>query len=148
MHTIRSASKQGPKLIPLDLELEKIVHEKKKQKIISRQSPSKMDLGDDVRNDPPRQQVLQNPQNGQRTIQDFISPNVQGDQTPIVRPTVPANNFKIKLAMIQMIQNSPFNRLPQEDPFSHMSRFLEYYSTFKMNGVQPDTIRLILFHFP
>ena len=64
-----------------------------------------------------------------------MSSNVQGDQTPIVRPAVAANNFEIKPAMIQMIQNSPFNGLPHEDPFGHMSRFLEYCSTFKMNGV-------------
>ena len=122
-------------MIPLNLELEKIVHGKKKQTIISRQSPNKMDLGDD-RNEPLRQPVLQNPQNGQRTMRDFMSPNVQGDQTPIVRPTVAANNFEIKPAIIQMIQNSPFNGLLHEDPFGHMSRFLEYCSTFKMDGVQ------------
>ena len=67
MHTL-SASKQGLKLIPLDLELEKTAREKKKQTVISRQSPSKMDLGDDANNDPPRQQVFHNPQNGQRTM--------------------------------------------------------------------------------
>ena len=102
MHNTRSASKQGLELIPLDLELEKTVRKKKKQIIISRQSPSKMDLGDD-RNEPLRQPVLQNPQNGQRTIRDFISPNVQGDQTPIIKLVVATNNIKIKLAMIQMI---------------------------------------------
>ena len=80
-------------------------------------------------------------------MQDFVSPNMQGDQTPIMRPAVAANNFEIKPAMIQMIQNSPFHGLPHEDPFGHMSRFLEYCSTFKMNGVQPDAIRLILFPF-
>ena len=58
-----------------------------------------MVLGDD-RNDPSRQQVLKNPQNGQRTMRDFVSPNVQGDQTPIVRPAVAANNFEIKPAII------------------------------------------------
>ena len=61
-----------------------------------------MDVGDDW-NEPLRQTVLQDPQNGQRTMRDFVSPNVQGDQTPIVRPAVATNNFKIKLAMIQMI---------------------------------------------
>ena len=60
MHITRSASKQGLELIPLDLELENRVHEKKKQTIIFRQSPSKIDLGDDSRNDLSRQQVLQN----------------------------------------------------------------------------------------
>ena len=66
MHT-QSANKQGLELIPLDLELEKIVREKKRQTVISKHSPSKMDVRD-LENDPPRQQVLQNPRNGQRTI--------------------------------------------------------------------------------
>ena len=72
---------------------------------------------------------------------------MQGDQTPIVRSAVVVNDFKIKSVMIQMIQNSPFNGLLYEDPFGHMSRFLEYCSTFKINGVQPDVIWLILFPF-
>ena len=89
-------------MIPLDLELEKTVREKKKQTVISKYSPSKIEARD-LENDPPRQQVLQNPQNGQRTMRDFVRPNVQGDQTLIVRLAVEANNFEIKLAMIQMI---------------------------------------------
>ena len=127
MHNTRSASKQGLELIPLNLELEKIVREKKRQTVISKHSPSKIDAKD-LENDPPRQQVLQNPQNGQKTMRDFVSSNVQGDQTPIVRSAIAANNFEIKPAMIQMIQNSPFNGLPHEDRFGHMSRFLEYCS--------------------
>ena len=75
MHNTMSTSKQGLELIPLNLELEKTTREKKKQTVISRQSPSKMDLGDD-RNESLRQPVLQNPQNGQRTIRDFVSLNV------------------------------------------------------------------------
>ena len=59
----QSASKQGLELMPVDLELEKTVREKKKQTIISRQSPTKMDTRN-LENDPPRQQFFQNPQNG------------------------------------------------------------------------------------
>ena len=76
-----------------------------------------------------------------------MSPNVQGDQTLILRPMVAANNFKIKPAMIPMIQNLQFSGLLHEDPIGHMTRFLEYCSTFKMNGVQPEAIQLILFPF-
>ena len=99
--------------------------------------------GEEERNQPP----AQNGQNGKRTLRDYVSPNVQSDQNPIVRPTVVANNFEIKPAMIQMIQNSQFSGLPYEDPIGHITRFLEYCSTFKMNGVQPEAIRLILFPF-
>ena len=80
-------------------------------------------------------------------MRDFISPRKQGDQNPIMRPAVVANNFEIKPSMIQMIQNSQFNDLSHEDPIGHITRFLEYCSSFKMNGVQPDAIRLILLPF-
>ena len=58
-----------------------------------------MNEGEEERNQPPAQ-------NGQRTMRDYVSPNVQSDQNPIMRQVVAANNFKIKPAMIQMIQNS------------------------------------------
>ena len=57
----------------------------------------------DLENNPLRQQVPQNPQNVKRTMRDFVSPNVQGDQTPIVRLAVAVNNFEITPAIIQMI---------------------------------------------
>ena len=96
MHTTRSATKQGVPLIPLDLELERAVQRRR------RQHRNNMNGGEEERNQPP----TQNGQNGQRTMRDYVSPNVQSDQNPIVRPMVAANNFEIKPAMIQMIQNS------------------------------------------
>ena len=85
--------------------------------------------------------------NGQRTMRDFVSPNIQSNQNLIVSPVVAANNFEIKPAMIQMIQNSQFSGLPHDDPIDHMTRFLEYCSTFKMNEVKPEAVQLILFPF-
>ena len=73
-------------------------------------------------------------------MRDYVSLNVQGNQNLIVRQEVAANNFEIKPAMIQMIQNSQFSSFPHEDPIGHMTRFLEYCSTFKMNGVQLEAI--------
>ena len=65
-----------------------------------------MNGGKDERNPPSRKQAPLQGQNGQRTMRDYVSVNVQSDQNPIVRPTVAANNFEIKPAMIQIIQNS------------------------------------------
>ena len=47
-----------------------------------------------------KQPPAQNGQNGQRTMRDYVSPNVQSNQNPIVRPVVAANKFEIKPAMI------------------------------------------------
>ena len=97
MHTTRSETKQEVPLIPFDLELERAVRRR------MRQHRDRINGGKDERNPPPRQQQGQN---GQITMRDYVSPNVQSDQNPIVRPVVAANNFEIKPAMIQMIQNS------------------------------------------
>ena len=88
MHTTRGARRQGAQLIPLDLELERTVHRRRRQR--RRQNRDKMNEGEEV---PQNAQNGQNGQNGQRTMRDFVSPNVQGDQTPIVRPAVAVNNF-------------------------------------------------------
>ena len=61
-----------------------------------------MNEGEDETNLPPRQQAAENGQNGKRTMRDYVSPNVQGNQNPIVRLAIIANNFEIKPAMIQM----------------------------------------------
>ena len=96
MRTTRSASKQGVPLIPLDLELERAIQRRRKQ------HRNRMNGGKEEKNQPP----AQNGQNGQRTMRDYVNPNVQSDQNSIVKPVVIANNFEIKPAMIQMIQNS------------------------------------------
>lgn len=40
----------------------------------------------------------------QRTLREFTLPNTTGSQTSIGRPTVNANKFEIKPALIQMVQ--------------------------------------------
>ena len=90
MHTTHSVTKQGVPLISLDLELERAVQRRR------RQHKNMMNEGKKERNQP----STQNGQNGQRTMREYVSPNVQSDQNPIVRPVVATNNFEIKLGMI------------------------------------------------
>ena len=82
-----------------------------------------------------------------RTMRECLNSNMQQDQNPIVPPTIAANNFEIKPAMIQMIQSSQFHGLPSEDPIAHMHRFMDYCGTLRMNGVSLEAIRLIQFPF-
>ena len=56
-----------------------------------------------------REQRLREDQQGdmadhQMTLSDYAMPNIDGSRTSIVRPAVNANNFKIKLGLIQMVQ--------------------------------------------
>ena len=57
------------------------------------------------------------------------------------------NNFKIKPSIIQMVQNNHFGGLQGEDPYAHILTFLNVCTTFKINGVTDDAIRLRLFPF-
>ncbi|KAL5578547.1 hypothetical protein UlMin_020246 [Ulmus minor] len=81
-----------------------------------------------------------------RALKDYSIPSV--GISSIQRPPIQANNFEIKPAIIQMIQNSvQFGGLPNDDPNLHIANFLEICDTLKHNGVTDDAVRLRLFPF-
>ncbi|XP_019052129.1 PREDICTED: uncharacterized protein LOC109114250 [Nelumbo nucifera] len=83
-----------------------------------------------------------------RTMMDYAKPTLTEAASSIVRPAIAANNFEIKPAIIQMIQNTvQFCGMAHEDPNSHIANFLEICDTFKHNGVSDDAVRLRLFSF-
>ena len=82
-----------------------------------------------------------------RTLHDFVTLGVQGMASTIARPTMDANNFELKPALISMLQQSQFGGTPLEDPNLHLSVSLEVFNTLKLNKVSSDAIRLRLFPF-
>jgi len=58
-----------------------------------------------------------------RTLKDFVTLGVQGIGSSITRPNVKANNFKLKPALISMVQQSQFGGIPLEDLNLHLSTF-------------------------
>ncbi|KAG8491555.1 hypothetical protein CXB51_014801 [Gossypium anomalum] len=83
-----------------------------------------------------------------RTMYDYTKPNLTGTESSIVRPAIATNNFELKPNTIQMIQQFVhFDGLQDEDPNAHLANFLEFYDTFKINGISDDAIRLRLFPF-
>ena len=87
-------------------------------------------------------------QREERTLLDFAMLGLDGTRQSIIRPTINANNFKIKPALLQMIQSSvQFYGLANEDPNAHIANFLKICDTFKYNRVSDDAIRLRLFPF-
>jgi hypothetical protein len=82
-----------------------------------------------------------------KLLKDFVVPNATSIRTSIVAPVVGANNFELKPTLINMVQQHPFNGLPNEDSNLHLSIFLKICNTLKVNGVTDDAIRLKLFPF-
>ena len=50
------------------------------------------------------------------TIEDFSWPIIQEEYSAIRQPTVDANNFELKPALITMVQQHQFTGHPTEDP--------------------------------
>ncbi|GKV31349.1 hypothetical protein SLEP1_g40045 [Rubroshorea leprosula] len=87
-------------------------------------------------------------QNNARTLGSYATPSLEGIASSIRRLAIQANNFEIKPAIIQMIQQIvQFSGLPNENPYLHIASFLEIYDTFKANGVSNESVRLTLFPF-
>ncbi|XP_073275411.1 uncharacterized protein [Primulina huaijiensis] len=79
---------------------------------------------------------------------EYAQPSLDGARPSIVRPTVKANQFEIKPAIIQMIQNTvQFGGNALDDPNTHIPDFLEICDTFKFNRVSDDPVILHLFPF-
>jgi hypothetical protein len=82
----------------------------------------------------------------ERTIREFSAHSKTNVPTgPNV--TVGDGNFELKLALINMVQASPFSDKPDEDANTHLQHFLEVCRTFTIRGVRDDAIRLCLFLF-
>ena len=91
--------------------------------------------------------VMAEGEDNQRTLRDYFKPVVQDNYSGIQRQTVNANNFELKPALVNMVQQNQYGGLPSEDPNVHLAIFLEVCDTVKYNGVDQGVIRLKLFPF-
>ena len=82
------------------------------------------------------------------TMEDFWRPIIQEEYSAIRQPTVDANNFELKPALITMVQQHQFTGHPTEGPNEHLGRFLRMENIVKLNGVRTEVIKLHLFPFP
>ncbi|KAL0284639.1 UNVERIFIED_CONTAM: hypothetical protein Sradi_7191600 [Sesamum radiatum] len=62
----------------------------------------------------------------EKPMMDYPFPTTDGMISSIALPTIQANNFEIKLFIIQNIRSSvQFSGLPEEDPNKHLSNFFK-----------------------
>jgi hypothetical protein len=83
---------------------------------------------------------------GQKCINDFSVPSSSSVRTGS-ETNVGDGSFKLKLALINMVQQSPFCGKASEDANAHLQHFLEICSTFTTRGVTQDAVHLRLFPF-
>lgn len=82
-----------------------------------------------------------------RALRDYAMPSVIGNTSSIRWPAIQANNFEIKPTIIQMIQHSvQFCGLPNDDPNTHITNFLEICDTFRQNGVSNNVTDFVSSH--
>jgi hypothetical protein len=81
-----------------------------------------------------------------RCINDFSALSSDNVRTGPER-NIRDGSFKLKLALINMVQQSPFYGKASEDANTHLQHFLEICSTFTIRGVTQDVVHLCLFPF-
>ena len=80
-------------------------------------------------------------------MEDFWRPSIINEYSIVRQPPIEANNFEWMSTLITIVQQHQFIGHPSEDPNEHLGRFLRKSNTVKLNGVNPNVIRLQLFPF-
>ena len=80
-------------------------------------------------------------------MEEFWRPIIQEEYLVVRQPSIEANNFELKPALITMVQHHQFTSHPSEDPNEHLRRFMRMENTVNLNGVRLDVIKLQLFPF-
>ncbi|XP_022855423.1 uncharacterized protein LOC111376682 [Olea europaea var. sylvestris] len=98
---------------------------------------------------PPEQQHERREINeGDLPVSMFLTPIAALMRSSIVYPDFGVNNFQIRPDWINLMSNTlQFYGLPQENPNTHISRFLRNCQNFHALGVNEDAIKLRLFPF-
>jgi len=80
----------------------------------------------------------------ERSLKEYETPSTKEPHVIIVYSTVEGNNFEIKPALLNLVQQNQFSGSPTEDPNVHISTILRLSGTLKANQ---EVVRLHLFPF-
>ena len=81
------------------------------------------------------------------TMENLWNSFIDNKCSAIKQPTINANDFELKPALITMVQQNQFAGHSTENPNEHMGRFLRIANSIKLSGVKPEVIQLQLFPF-
>ena len=75
-------------------------------------------------------------------MEEFWRPIIQEEYSAVRQPSIEANNFELKPALITMVQQHQFIGHPSENPNEHLGSFIRMANTVKLNGVRPNVMKL------
>ena len=133
-------------LLPLDTEIERTLQNLRKTTVAkSRSMENQRERLQAIPEEEEEEKVEKNQR--PNTMEDFWKPVIQEEYSTVRQTAIEANNFKLKPALITMVQQHQFTGHPSKDPNEHIGRFMRMANTVKRNGVRPEVIKLQLFPF-
>ena len=106
--------KQGAELLPLDTEIERTVRWIRKVK-----SAEIAEMEDERVTEAVNQEFAPEVPQERDTIEDFWRPIIPDEYSAVRQPAIDGNNFKLKPALITMVQQNQFTGHQSEDPNEH-----------------------------
>ncbi|GJX94995.1 reverse transcriptase domain-containing protein [Tanacetum coccineum] len=82
-----------------------------------------------------------------RTMSELLQAPTEGYGDAIIIPAILAENFELKVGLLQLVTSSQFHGFERDDPHSHIRWFNKITSTLKYKDVPHEAIKLILFPF-
>nr|GEU81104.1 reverse transcriptase domain-containing protein [Tanacetum cinerariifolium] len=82
-----------------------------------------------------------------RTMEELLHAPTEGYGEAIVIPEILAENFEIKMNLLQLVQTNKFHGFERDNPHTHISNFKRMTSTLKYRDVPNDAIKLMLFPY-
>ncbi|GJT76073.1 reverse transcriptase domain-containing protein [Tanacetum coccineum] len=80
-------------------------------------------------------------------MEELLQAPTEGVGDAIVVPAVLANQFELKVGLLNLVTAISFHGFANDDSHSHIRRFTTITQTIKLNQVPHDIIKLILFQF-
>ncbi|GJV07772.1 reverse transcriptase domain-containing protein [Tanacetum coccineum] len=82
-----------------------------------------------------------------RTMLELLQAPTEGYGDEIVIPAILAENFELKVGLLQLVTSSQFHGFERDDPHAHIRWFNKITSTLKYKNVPHGAIKLMLFPF-
>ncbi|GJU23074.1 reverse transcriptase domain-containing protein [Tanacetum coccineum] len=118
------------------------------ERLLSRRNRSEPSLLFDLEEDDMAGQAPpQGPIPDLRPMEELLQAPTDGVGDAIVVPPILANQFELKIGLLNLVTAIAFHGFENDDPHSHIRRFTKITQTVKLNNVPSDVVKLLLFPF-